>query len=81
MLRDRYPVCPVCVSVCNVDVLWSNGWIDQDATWYGYRPRPIDTVLDGNPAPHGKGHSSPPAFRPMSIVAKQSPISATAELM
>jgi len=21
-------------------VLWSNSWIDQDATWYGGRPRP-----------------------------------------
>jgi len=30
---------------------------------------------------HGKGHSSPPpTFRPMSIVAIRSPISATAEL-
>jgi len=21
-------------------LLWSNGWMDQDATWYGGRPRP-----------------------------------------
>jgi len=21
-------------------LLWSNGWVDQDATWYGGRPRP-----------------------------------------
>ena len=21
-------------------ILWTNGWIDQDATWYGDRPRP-----------------------------------------
>ena len=27
-------------SVCNVGVLCSNGWMDQDATWYGGRPRP-----------------------------------------
>jgi len=35
--------------------------MDQDATWYGGRPRPItsDIVLDGDLAPHGKGHSSP----------------------
>jgi len=26
-------------------------------------------VLDGEPAPPGKGHSSPLSFRPMSIVA------------
>ena len=25
-------VCPVSLSVCNVGVLWPNGWIDQDET-------------------------------------------------
>jgi len=36
MLSDR---CLVCLS-CNVGVLWPNGWMDQDATWYrdGLRP-------------------------------------------
>jgi len=29
VLWDRCHVCPV----CNVDVLWPNGWMDQDATW------------------------------------------------
>ena len=39
---------------------------------------PGDIVLDGDPAPlPKKGHA--PNFRPMSIVAKRSPISATAE--
>ena len=44
---------------------------------------PGDIVLDGNLAHprKGKGHSSPHTLRPMSIVAKRSPISATAELM
>jgi len=42
---------------------------------------PGDIVLDGNPAPHGRGTAAPrPSFRPMSIVAKRSPISASAEL-
>jgi len=42
---------------------------------------PGDIVLDGDSAsPHRKGHS-PPLFRPVSIVAKQSPISATAKLV
>jgi len=40
---------------------------------------PGDIVLDGDPAPPWKGTQQPP-FRPMSIVAKRSPISATAEL-
>jgi len=34
-------------------------------------------VLDGDPAPT----AAPPHFRPMPIVAKRSPISATAELL
>jgi len=25
--------CLSCLSVCNVDVLWPNGWMNQDATW------------------------------------------------
>jgi len=29
-------VCPV----CDVGVLWPNGWTDQDETWHGGRPRP-----------------------------------------
>jgi len=36
MLSDRCPVClsvcPIC-PVCNVGVLWPNGWMDQDETW------------------------------------------------
>jgi len=40
-----------------------------------------DTVLDGDPAPSRKGAQQAPTFRPMSIVAKRSPISTTAELL
>ena len=36
----------------------------QDATWY-------DIVLDGHPAPlTEKGHTTPPTFRSMSVMAK-----------
>jgi len=28
-------VCSLYLSVCNIDVLWPNGSMDQDATWYG----------------------------------------------
>jgi len=39
-------------------------------------------VLDGDQAPSPeRGTAAPPTFRPMSIVAKRSPISATAELL
>jgi len=54
MLSDRCPVClslcPVC-PVCNVGVLWPNGWMDQDATWYAGRSGAGLIVLDGDPAP------------------------------
>ena len=32
-------------------VLWPNGWMDQDATWYGVALGPGHIVLDGDPAP------------------------------
>jgi len=49
-------------------LLWPNGWMDEDAAWYGSRPWP---------RPHctRRGHSSrergtaAPSFRPVSIVA------------
>jgi len=68
MLRDRWPV----LSACNIGVLWPDGWMDQDATWYGGRPQHRRHCAKWGPSSllHGKGHSSPPTFRPMSIVAK-----------
>jgi len=67
------PVCPVW-SVCDVDVLWPNGWMNQDETWHGSRPRrlgPGHIVLDGDPAPSPEEHSPSPNFRPMSVFAKR----------
>jgi len=41
-------------------LLWPNGWMDDDATWYGGRPRPRRHCVDGDPAPPPlKVHSSP----------------------
>jgi len=31
------PLKPPVFSLC---LLWLNGWMDEDATWYGSRPRP-----------------------------------------
>jgi len=31
-------------SIFGPRLLWPNGWMDQDATWYGGRPRPIATL-------------------------------------
>jgi len=42
---------------------------------------PGDIVLDGDQTPPRKGVQQPSTFRPISVVAKQSPISATAELL
>ena len=62
----------VCLSVCNVDVFWPNGWMDQDATWFGGRPRPRTQCVRWRPvAPSERGTAAPPPFRPMSIVAKR----------
>ena len=44
-------------------LLWPNGCMDQDATWYGGRPQPMENVLDGDPAtPEKKPHPPPPNF-------------------
>ena len=42
---------------------------------------PGHIVLDGDPAPPSRKGHSPHSFRPMYIVAKQLPISATAEFL
>ena len=41
-------------------LLWPNGWMGEDATWYGSRPRPRPHCV----RLHAKGHSSPPLFGP-----------------
>ena len=61
MLSDR---CPSCLSVCDIGVLWPNGWMDQDETWVQVGLGPGHIVLHGDPAPQPlKGHS-PPIFGP-----------------
>jgi len=36
--------------VCNVGVLWPNGWMDQDATWRGSRPGPWPHCIRWGPS-------------------------------
>jgi len=39
-------------------LLWPNGWMDQDATWYESRPRPRPHCVTWRPSsPSQKGHS------------------------
>jgi len=48
----RTVVCPVLsCPVCDVGVLWPNGWMDQGATWYGGGPRPRPHCVRWDPAP------------------------------
>jgi len=62
-------------------LLWPNGWMDLDATWYrGIGLGPGEIALDGNRAPPTEIGTAAPTCRAMSILAKRSPISATAEL-
>jgi len=59
-------VCPV----CNVGVLWPNGWTDQDETWHAGRPRPWPHCVrwaPTSPPPKGGGAAN---FRSTSVVAK-----------
>jgi len=37
----------VCLSVCDVDVSWLNGWMDRDETWHGVRSRSTYHMADG----------------------------------
>ena len=61
--------CPVCLSVSLVHCGQTVGWIKMKlAMQVGIGPGHI--VLDGDPAPPSpKGHSPPPNFRPISVVA------------
>ena len=45
-------------------LLWPNGWMDEDATWYRSRPRPMPLCIRRVPRYPRKGHSSPPVFGP-----------------
>ena len=51
--------------------LWPNGWMHQDATWYGGRPQPRRLCVRWAPSPLPQSGAEPPNFRPMSIVAKR----------
>jgi len=79
----RFALCyrtVVCLSVTLVYCSQTVGWIKMPlGTELGLGPGHI--VLDRNPASPRKGAQQTPTFRPISIVAKRSPISATAKLL
>ena len=62
-------------------LLWPNGWMDEDAAWYGSIDLgPGHIVLDGVQAPANGAQQLPPLFGPC-LLWPRSPISATAELL
>ena len=61
-------------------LLWSNGWMDEDATLYGSRRQPRPHCVRRGPSSRTKGAHSPPLFNPC-LLWPWSPISATAELL
>ena len=51
-------------------LLWPNGWMHQDATWYGDRPQPRGLCVRWGLS-HSSKRGGAPNFRPMSIAAKR----------
>jgi len=74
-------VCPVSLSVTLVYCGQTVGWIKMPfGMEVGFGRG--DIVFDRDPAsPTERAQQPPPSFQPMSIVAKWSPISLTAELL
>jgi len=53
-------VCPV----CDVGLLWPNGWMDQDETWHAGRPRPWPHCVRWGPTSPSLKGAQPPVFGP-----------------
>jgi len=61
-LRKRGHSLPLIFSPC---LLWPNGWMDQDATWYGCRPPPRRHCAKRGPSSPSPEGAQPPSSRPM----------------
>ena len=60
---------PIIVGPC---LLWPNGWMDQDATWYEGRPRSRPHCVRKGPSfPLPKEAQQPFPLRPMSLTTLQ----------
>jgi len=71
MLSDRCLSVLSCLSVCDVGVLWPNGFPNQDETRHAGRPRPWPhCVRWGLRSPSHKRAQPPPNFRLISVAAK-----------
>jgi len=61
MLSDR---CLSVRSVCDVGVLWPNGWMDQDEPRHAGRPRPWPYCVRWRPSSPPQKGAEPPIFGP-----------------
>jgi len=61
-------------------LLWPKGWMNEDAAWYGSRPRPRPHCTRPGPSSRERGTAAPTLFGPC-LLWPRSPISATAELL
>jgi len=59
-------------------LLWPIGWMSENASWYGSRPRPRPHHI--RPAVRERGIAAPPPMFGPCLLWPRSPISATAEL-
>jgi len=67
MLADRcLSVCPVypVLPVCNVGVLWPDGWMDRDETWHAGRPWPWPHCVRWGPSSPSSEGAEPPVYGP-----------------
>jgi len=66
IVLDRYPAAlpqSGTAPICGPYLLWPNGCMDQDVTWYGARPRPRRLCVKWGsypPSPKGGGAEPPP---------------------
>jgi len=52
-------------------LLWPNGWMDQDGTWYGGEPRSRPHCARWGPSSPSPKRGQSPHIRPVSLVAKR----------
>jgi len=61
LIGDCYAIEPLSclssLSVCDVGVLWTNGWTGQDEIWHGGRPPPRPFCVRWGPSSPEIGHS------------------------
>jgi len=82
MMLHYFPLKRGTAKVFGPCLLWPDGWMDQDAIWYGGRPRRRPHCVRRGPSSPPKRVTAAPSrcFWPISIVAWL-PVSATAELL